>query len=428
MYDQEKSKLANFFEDKNTRRLCTMIVMVLSYCFAEIIVGYKTGSLALIADSFHMLSDSLSLVVALYGIRLSGMKRQWSGIYNTYGWGRSQILTTLINAVFLIALCVTIALDAIERIVEPQQVENPKFVFWVGLGGLIVNILGLVLFGEQAHGHSHGGGGGHSHSHSHDHTSSSSHSHSHNHAQSSSEPQHSHSHSSTKSIHQIVEEDCADCSTQNLKHKSSHGHSHENMNIYAVYLHIFGDFLGSIVVMCTSGALIWLGKDQALKRLSNYEDPNSSNQTIGVLETETPSNFSLRWNKLNFYHYQAVYDGNRSELQCARIEDLITYDPGNKQNDGSILWEANPIWGCYGVKNDTDLDYEIFYQEPEWTTWIDPICSLILVVIIVCLTYPVVRKPMLILMQTLPDGVNEQKLKHEILDTPGVLAVHCLHV
>merc|ERR1711879_708999 len=93
------------------------------------------------------------------------------------------------------------------------------------------------------------------------------------------------------------------------------------------------------------------------------------------------------------------------------------------------------IYGCYGLlKSAENKEFgipwgaEIYYQEPEWTTWIDPVCSLILVVIIVCLTYPVVRKPMLILMQTLPEEVDEKQLKHQILDIQGVLAVHCLHV
>merc|ERR1719500_2263427 len=141
-----------------------MLIMVLSYCMAEVFVGYSENSLALVADSFHMLSDALSLVVALYGIKLAsrGAHKAWSGMYSTYGWGRSEVLTTLINGVFLVALCLTILLSAIERLVERESVRQPELVFWVGTGGLLVNVLGLVIFGGHSHSHG-GGGGGHHH-------------------------------------------------------------------------------------------------------------------------------------------------------------------------------------------------------------------------------------------------------------------------
>jgi zinc transporter 1 len=65
----------------------------------------------------------------------------------------------LINGVFLVALCLSIFLEAIQRFFEPQEVQNPKLILVVGSLGLLSNILGLLLFHD--HGHSHGGGGGH---------------------------------------------------------------------------------------------------------------------------------------------------------------------------------------------------------------------------------------------------------------------------
>lgn len=67
----------------------------------------------------------------------------------------------MVNGVFLVALCLSIFLEAIQRIAEPQTVSNPKLILVVGCCGLLSNILGLFLFHE--HGHSHGGGHGHSH-------------------------------------------------------------------------------------------------------------------------------------------------------------------------------------------------------------------------------------------------------------------------
>ena len=75
-------------------------------------------------------------------------------------WQRAETLGALVNGVFLVALCLSIFLEAIQRFVEPQKVSNPFLVLIVGCCGLLSNILGLFLFHE--HGHSHGEGG-HSH-------------------------------------------------------------------------------------------------------------------------------------------------------------------------------------------------------------------------------------------------------------------------
>lgn len=75
-------------------------------------------------------------------------------------WQRAETLGALVNGVFLVALCLSIFLEAIQRIVEPQTVLNPKLVLIVGCCGLLSNILGLFLFHEHGHGHGHGGGHG----------------------------------------------------------------------------------------------------------------------------------------------------------------------------------------------------------------------------------------------------------------------------
>ena len=97
----------------------------------------------------------------------------------TYGWQRAETLGALVNGVFLVALCLSIFLEAIQRFVEPQIVTNPMLVLIVGCLGLASNILGLFLFHEHGHshgeeGHSHGADPastaeeGHSHAHGHE--------------------------------------------------------------------------------------------------------------------------------------------------------------------------------------------------------------------------------------------------------------------
>ncbi|KAL8655889.1 MAG: hypothetical protein Q9226_002863 [Calogaya cf. arnoldii] len=140
----------------------TRIIILLAidsvFFLIELIVGYAVHSLALVADSFHMLNDVLSLCVGLWAVKVANEKSS-SKVY-TYGWQRAETLGALVNGVFLVALCLSIFLDAIQRFVEPQTVSNPRLVLIVGCLGLASNIMGLFLFHE--HGHSHGG---HEHGH-----------------------------------------------------------------------------------------------------------------------------------------------------------------------------------------------------------------------------------------------------------------------
>ncbi|KAG8910385.1 hypothetical protein FRC01_006365 [Tulasnella sp. 417] len=139
-------------------KISILLAIDLVFFFVELIVGYAVGSLALVADSFHMLNDVMSLVVALYAIKLT--KNNVASAEYSYGWHRAEILAALINGVFLLALCFSIFIEAIERFFSVPEVGSPKLVVIVGSLGLASNIVGLFLFHEHGHGHDHG----HSHS------------------------------------------------------------------------------------------------------------------------------------------------------------------------------------------------------------------------------------------------------------------------
>ncbi|KAA8898901.1 hypothetical protein FN846DRAFT_909852 [Sphaerosporella brunnea] len=93
-------------------RILTLLAIDTVFFFLEIIVGYTVHSLALVADSFHMLNDVFSLLVALWAIKLAKAK---STSDYTYGWQRAEVLGALVNGVFLLALCLSIFLEAIPK-------------------------------------------------------------------------------------------------------------------------------------------------------------------------------------------------------------------------------------------------------------------------------------------------------------------------
>ena len=138
--------------------------MVFVYFLLEIIVGYMLNATSLVADSFHMLSDLLALLIALYAIRLA---KRTKTTKHTYGWARAEVLGALINGVFLLALCVTLVVEIMKRFIDVEEVQNPELVVFVGAGGLVVNIIGLFLFHHHGPGHDHGHGHSHGHHHHH---------------------------------------------------------------------------------------------------------------------------------------------------------------------------------------------------------------------------------------------------------------------
>jgi zinc transporter 1 len=140
-----------------SQRMYILLAINSLFFFIELSVGIAVHSLALVADSFHMLNDVFSLCVGLWAVHVKNSKpsKQF-----TYGWQTAETLGALVNGVFLVALCMSIGLEAIERLFNPPEIKEPKWILGVGSAGLAMNILGLFLFHD--HGHSHGG---HSHGH-----------------------------------------------------------------------------------------------------------------------------------------------------------------------------------------------------------------------------------------------------------------------
>ncbi len=118
-----------------------------AFMIAEVIGGVVSGSLALLADAGHMLTDFASLGLAWYGFRLAGRPADWK---RTYGYDRFSILIAFTNGLALFAIAVWIVFEAWHRINEPGQVMG-GLMFWVAVGGLAVNLIAFWILhgGDQ---------------------------------------------------------------------------------------------------------------------------------------------------------------------------------------------------------------------------------------------------------------------------------------
>ncbi|CVK99993.1 related to zinc/cadmium resistance protein [Fusarium mangiferae] len=144
------------------QRLIATICISFSFFAAELAVGFYTRSIALIADAFHYLSDLIGIVVALIALMLQEHTKPAPQGY-TYGWHRATILGAFFNGVFLLALGISILLQAVERFVHLTPVRQPFLIMIVGCVGLALNILVLSFLHEHDHEHGHQGHRRHSH-------------------------------------------------------------------------------------------------------------------------------------------------------------------------------------------------------------------------------------------------------------------------
>ncbi|WP_116653417.1 cation diffusion facilitator family transporter [Pelagibacterium sediminicola] len=120
----------------NERVVFAGFLLTASFMVAEIVGGLLSGSLALIADAGHMLTDAAALALAWAGFRLG---RRVSDSRRTFGYMRFEVLAGFINAITLFLLVAWIAYEAVNRLFAPQPVlAGPMFV--VAVLGLLVNL------------------------------------------------------------------------------------------------------------------------------------------------------------------------------------------------------------------------------------------------------------------------------------------------
>lgn len=117
-------------------RLWVALGLILAFMVAEVAAALWSGSLALLADAAHMLTDAAALVLALVALALAA--RPARGAF-TYGLRRAEILSALVNGAALVALAVWIVVAAVLRLVDPPDVDGAPVVV-VAVVGVVVNL------------------------------------------------------------------------------------------------------------------------------------------------------------------------------------------------------------------------------------------------------------------------------------------------
>lgn len=123
------------------------VILNLAITVAEIIGGLYAGSLSLVSDALHNLSDAVSIIISYVAIRIS---RKDNDKKRTYGYKRSGILAAVINSSVLIVISVFLFKEAYVKLINPTPI-NGIIVIWVALIGLIANTIGAFLLNAGSH-------------------------------------------------------------------------------------------------------------------------------------------------------------------------------------------------------------------------------------------------------------------------------------
>ena len=128
------------------RNLKLALVLIAGYMVAEVVGGILSGSLALIADAGHMLTDAASIALALAAMHFSGRA---ASARRTFGYHRLEVLAALVNGITLWGISIWILIEAYGRFTSTPEVQG-GIVLVIGSAGLVVNIGAAAILRRSA--------------------------------------------------------------------------------------------------------------------------------------------------------------------------------------------------------------------------------------------------------------------------------------
>lgn len=301
----------------------------------------------------------------------------------TYGWQRAEILGALINSVFLLALCLTIFLEAIQRFIAVPEITNPKLILVVGIAGLVSNLVGLVLFHE--HGHSHGGGGDEA-------------AHSHSHVAGLEEGANGHTHSHGGVTAAVVEAEAELWDRRRIS-------SQQTITDRVIDDHTI-----------TPGTLMKQA-DETSGLLEEQQNTYSCIDTVDPITTHAPIIDDPRTRRASVSsgshvgHFH-VKPKEHKPQKSMNMEGVFLHVMGDALGNVGVIVTALFIWKT----------------EYTWKYYMDPVTSLVITAIIFSSALPLCRRTSAILLQGVPQSVDANEVRDDIGSLPGVIGIHDLHI
>ncbi len=273
----------DFVPDAAQAERSTGWVMVLTAVtmVAEIVAGTLSGSMALLADGWHMATHVAAFAIAIFAYRYARTRATDASF--AFGTGKVTVLGGFASAVALAVVALMMAIESVKRLLEPLDIRFDEAI-WVACIGLAVNVLSGVILHRAGHAHDHG----HPHAHGQEHAHG---------------PVHAHDH-----------DDHA--GHDHHEHHDHHGHGpmadSTDHNLRAAYLHVVADALTSVLAIVALFAgkylgLAWLdaamglvgaalitrwawglAQDSATILLDRSDDPGLARQVRAAIAADDP--------------------------------------------------------------------------------------------------------------------------------------------
>lgn len=130
----------------NRRALLLALVVTATFLVVEAVGGWLTGSLALIADAEHMLTDAAALALSLFAVTMAARPATHT---RTFGYKRIEVLAAAVNGMALVLIAAYVAWEAVTRLDNPSDVRSGPMLA-VAVAGLLCNLFAMRLL---SHGH-----------------------------------------------------------------------------------------------------------------------------------------------------------------------------------------------------------------------------------------------------------------------------------
>jgi cation diffusion facilitator family transporter len=245
--------------DRNERRTWLVVGLTAAMMVAEIVGGLIFGSMALVADGWHMATHAGALAIAALAYRFA--RRHARDPRFTFGTGKLGELAGFASAMILWVIALVILYESATRLFDPVTIVFEQALA-IAAVGLVVNLLCAAILWE-GHGHAHGHGSEHGHSHDYVHA----HDHAHEHGRGH-DPAHDHRHDDGHAHDRVSghthEQDRAHghAHTHERHHGHDGGHAHDrgnnngpaaasrsDLNLRGAYLHVLADALTSVLAI-----------------------------------------------------------------------------------------------------------------------------------------------------------------------------------
>lgn len=130
--------------DANSRYLAIALALIVGFMIVEVTVAVFSGSLALLSDAGHMLTDAAAIVGSLIAIRLAAKpgNARW-----TFGFKRAEILSAAINGITLVVISGIVTVEAVQRLITPPEVDGGP-VLAVAILGVAVNLVAVWVLAK----------------------------------------------------------------------------------------------------------------------------------------------------------------------------------------------------------------------------------------------------------------------------------------